>query len=176
MHCQVWWSLLCPFLSYFSIVIGSVDQTFTFIFIFLAVQHVEFSSLTSTWTCVSALGAQSLNHWMAKEVLTRPSIWSVLCWGSMTLLSSSFCTIVLLHPSGWPLPLLKLEVSECPKYLFYTLRHLFTSFQVLSPSYLALDTVYVLIRINSVSPARLLHWTLNTHIQFPTSHIHGDFQ
>jgi len=80
-------------------------------FLFLVVQHVGFNSLTSTWTHVPALGAWSLNHWMAREVLTRPSLWRVLCLGSVTLLSSSVCTIVLLHPCGWPLPLLQLEVS-----------------------------------------------------------------
>ena len=169
-------SLVIIVLSFFILLLNCYWLSWSDLhFLFLAVQHVGFNSLTSTWTRVPALGAWSLNHWAAREVLTRPSLWHVLCWGSVTLLSSSVCTIVLLHPCGWPLPLLQLEVSDCPRYLSCTLHHLSTSLQVLSTSYLALDTVYVLIRTNSVSPACLPHWALNTHIQLPTSHIHGDF-
>ena len=139
-------SLVIIVLSFFILLLNCYWPSWSDLhFLFLAVQHVGFSSLTSTWTRVPALGARSLNHWMAREVLTRPSLWRVLCRGSMTLLSSSVCTIVLFHPCGWPLPLLQLEVSECPRYLSCTLCHLSTSLQVLSPSYLALDTVYVLI-------------------------------
>ena len=87
-HCQVWSSLFCPFLSYFSIAIGLVDQTFIFYF-----------WLCSMWDLIPwpVLEPMSL-HWEHGVLITE---WPGKSWRDLhyDVFSAWAPWLFCLHPS-----------------------------------------------------------------------------